>query len=1011
MDYTHYMFNFDGVYPVIEKYLSIFKDDFYFELQNHGYPEQVMVNHALNQLSKEYGVKLIATNDVHYINKDDYDAHTILICLNTGKDIDDTEGLHYTGNEFLKTPDEMIELFSAFPEAIENTQLIVDKIESYELHRDVALPIFPIPEAFTDEITYLEHLAWEGARVRWKEITPEIQERMDFELSVIKNMGFPGYFLIVWDFIKEARRMGVRVGPGRGSAAGSAVAYCLEITNIDPIKYKLLFERFLNPERISMPDVDIDFDDFGREKVMAYVIKKYGKEKVSQIITFGSMAARSAIRDVARVLKLPLAEADRLAKLIPEGPKVKIADAIAKVPELLEASQNGSDLVRKTLRFAQTLEGSVRNTGVHACGVIIGPEDLTNFAPIGRAKDSDIPVTQYEGKLVESVGLLKMDFLGLKTLSIIQDTLINIKLRHNIDLDIETIPIDDEKTYQLFSNGETTAVFQFESTGMKKYLQELKPNRFEDIIAMNALYRPGPMQYIPNFINRKSGKEAIEYAYPIMEEFLDETYGITVYQEQVMLLSQAMAGFTKGEADTLRKAMGKKQINVMQKLKTKFIEGCIEREMDKAKVEKIWHDWEAFAEYAFNKSHSTCYAYVAYQTAYLKAHYPAEFMAANLTNNLSNIEEISKFIEEAKRMKINVLGPDVNESQLKFTVNKSGEIRFGLGAIKGVGEAAVEAIIEERNTNGVFTSIFDYMKRANLRSCNKRVIESLAKGGAFDSFKTIHRAQFFFVDKDNTSYVEKLIRYATNYQESKNSAQVSLFGDENGDEQLPDPSFPECEAWNNLQQLKFENEVTGFYISGHPLDNYSIALNSFCNVKIEKLNESLRNFINKEISFGGVVTAVQHNVGKNGNPYGRITIEDYSAQIQLTLFKEDYLKFKHFFEIGLFVYLKVRISIPTWKKEENPEPDMKVVEMMLLSNVIEKYAKSVTVEFNINEVNSALIDLLSNMVVKQSGNCALKIKIVSSEEKALEFLSNKYRVNIVDFIQEVKNYDFKIKVN
>lgn len=1010
-DYSDYSFNFDGVYPIVEKYLSIFKEDYYFELQNHGYPEQVMVNHAMRQLSKEYGIKMIATNDVHYVNKEDYEAHTILICLNTGKDIDDTEGMHYTGNEFLKTPDEMAALFPDFPEAIENTKEIVDKVEDYKLQRDVILPIFPIPEEFADEFSYLEHLAWEGARARWKEITPEVQERMDFELSVIKKMGFPGYFLITWDFIKEARNMGVRVGPGRGSAAGSAVAYCLEITNIDPIKYKLLFERFLNPERISMPDVDIDFDDSGREKVMEYVIKKYGKEKVSQIITFGSMAARSAIRDVARVLKLPLAEADRLAKLIPEGPKVKLADAIKKVPELQDAAENGSDLVRKTLKFAQTLEGSVRNTGVHACGVIIGPEDLTNFAPIGRAKDSNIPVTQFEGKLVESVGLLKMDFLGLKTLSIIQDALVNIKLRHGIDLDIETIPIDDQLTYELFSNGETTAVFQFESVGMKKYLQELKPDRFEDIIAMNALYRPGPMQYIPNFINRKFGKEVIEYAYPVMEEYLDETYGITVYQEQVMLLSQAMAGFTKGEADTLRKAMGKKQLDVMQKLKAKFVEGCIARDMEKVKVDKIWHDWEAFAEYAFNKSHSTCYSYVAYQTAYLKAHYPAEFMAANLTNNLSNIEEISKFVEEAKRMKISVLGPDINESQLKFTVNKAGEIRFGMGAIKGVGEGAVEAVINERNENGPFQSIFDFMQRISLRTCNKRVIESLAKGGAFDGFAPMHRAQFFFVDKDNTSFIEKLIRYATKFQENKNSAQVSLFGDENGVDNMPDPDLPVCEKWSNLEQLKHENEVTGFYISGHPLDEHSLALKHFCNTKIEKLNESLHNFLNKEVAFGGIVTAVQHNVGKNGNPYGRITIEDYNASIQLTLFKEDYLKFKMFFEMGLFLYIKAKISIPTWKKEENPAPDMKITEMMLLSNVLEKFARSITLEIDLDDVNSALIDLLSKLVVDKAGNCTLKVKIHHHNDKTIELMSNKYRVNVVDFIHEMKMYDLKVTLN
>lgn len=1011
-NYQDYAFNFDAVYPLVEKYLSIFKEDYYFELQNHGYPEQVMVNHAFRQLSKEYGIKLIATNDVHYINKEDFEAHTILICLNTGKDIDDTEGLHYTGNEFLKTPEEMELLFPDYLDALANTQEIVDKIEDYKLQRDVVLPIFPIPEEFSDEFSYLEHLSWEGARRRWPEITPEIQERMDFELSVIKNMGFPGYFLITWDFIKEARSMGVRVGPGRGSAAGSAVAYCLSITNIDPIKYKLLFERFLNPERISMPDVDIDFDDYGREKVMAYVIEKYGKEKVSQIITFGSMAARSAIRDVARVLKLPLPEADRLAKLIPEGPKVKLADAIKKVPELQDAAENGSELVRKTLKFAQTLEGSVRNTGVHACGVIIGPEDLTNFAPIGRAKDSNIPVTQFEGKLVESVGLLKMDFLGLKTLSIIQDALFNIKLRHGIDVDVEAIPIDDVKTYELFSNGETTAVFQFESVGMKKYLQELKPDRFEDIIAMNALYRPGPMQYIPNFINRKFGKEVIEYAYPVMEEYLAETYGITVYQEQVMLLSQAMAGFTKGEADTLRKAMGKKQLDVMQKLKAKFIDGCIAREMEKPKVEKIWHDWEAFAEYAFNKSHSTCYSYVAYQTAYLKAHYPAEFMAANLTNNLSNIEEISKFIEEAKRMKISVLGPDINESQLKFTVNKAGEIRFGMGAIKGVGEGAVEAIIDERDKNGSFLSIFDFIKRISLRTCNKRVIESLAKGGAFDGFAPMHRAQFFFADKDNTTFIEKLIRYATKFHENKNSAQVSLFGDENGQDNMPDPDLPECERWSNLQQLKYENEVTGFYISGHPLDEHSLVLNNFCNTRIEKLNESLRNFVNKEVTFGGVVTLVQHNTAKNGNPYGRITIEDYNAEIQITLFKEDYLTFKRYFELGLFVYVKAKVSIPTWKKEENPEPDFKVVEIILLSEVLNKFAKSISLEIDESDVDSAFVHLISSLVEEKSGTCSLKVKIKYNEGKTIDLVSNKYRVNVVDFVQEIKEMkNLKITLN
>jgi len=1012
-DYSSMLFNLDNVYPIVEKYIEIFKDDFYFELQDLGIEEQKLVNQGLLQLAKEYNVKVIATNDVHYVNKEDFEAHTILVCLNTGRDIDDSEGLHYTGNEFLKTPEEMQELFSDYPEALANTKEIVDKIEEYELKRDVVLPSFPIPDGFADEFSYLEHLSWEGANKRWKEITPEIKERMDFELDTIKHMGFPGYFLITWDFILEARKMGVRVGPGRGSAAGSAVAFCLEITNIDPIKYQLLFERFLNPERISMPDVDIDFDDEGRDKVLQYVIKKYGKDHVSQIITFGSMAARSAIRDVARVLKLPLTEADRLAKLIPEGPKVKIADALKQVPELKNAVETGSELVKKTLQFAQTLEGSVRNIGVHACGVIIGPDDLTNFAPIGRAKDSETPITQFEGSLVESVGLLKMDFLGLKTLSIISDALFNIKLRDkNIDINIDDIPFDDTKTYELFSNGETTAVFQFESAGMKKYLQELKPNRFEDIIAMNALYRPGPMQYIPNFINRKSGKEKISYPFPIMESYLSETYGITVYQEQVMLLSQAMAGFTKGQADTLRKAMGKKQIDTMQKLKVQFIDGCVERKMDKGKVEKIWQDWEAFAEYAFNKSHSTCYSYIAYQTAYLKAHYPAEFMAANLTNNLSSIEDISKLVEESKKMGIKVLGPDVNESQLKFTVNKIGEIRFGLGAIKGVGEGAVEAIIQERTDNGAFVSIFDFMQRINLRSCNKRGIEALAKGGAFDSFENVHRAQFFHLDNDNVNFVEKLIKYATTYQENKNSAQVSLFDDESGENQMPDPEFPYCEKWNSLEQLKYENEVTGFFISGHPLDEYKLALTYFCSAQINNFKTNLNNYLNREFTFGGVVTAIQHNLAKNGNPYGRITIEDYTDSIQLILFKEDYLKFKHFFELNMFLFVKANVTIPHWKKDDNDkQPEIKVLDMMLLTDVVEKFCKGITVDIPFSEINKTTIDSFEKLITENGGNCSLKIRVIHEDEKPISLQSNKYRVNCVDFAKEIKQLNFNIHLN
>jgi len=1008
---SNIIFNFDKIYPIINKYVEIFKDDFYFELQNHGLELQKFVNKALIELSKELNIKCIATNDVHFVNKEDFEAHTILVCLNTGRELEDSEGLHYTGNEYLRTPEEMLEQFKDYPQAIENTQEITDKIEDYKLEKDVVLPVFSIPDNFNNESEYLEHLTWEGANKRWTEITPEIKERIDFELNTIKNMGFPGYFLITWDFINEARKMGVRVGPGRGSAAGSAVAYCLGITNIDPIKYLLLFERFLNPERISMPDVDIDFDDEGREKVLKYVIDKYGKERVSQIITFGTMAARSAIKDVARVLKLPLAEANRLSKLIPETAKIEIKNAINQVPELKEELVKGADLVKKTLKFAMELEGSIRNVGVHACGVIIGRDDLTNYAPISKAKDSEMNVTQYEGTLVEKVGLLKMDFLGLKTLSIINDTITNIKISKKIlDFDIDNIPLDDENTYQIFSRGETTAIFQFESAGMKKYLLELKPNRFEDIIAMNALYRPGPMQYIPNFINRKYGREKIEYPYPIMEKYLSDTYGITVYQEQVMLLSQAMAGFTKGQADTLRKAMGKKMADVMYKLKNEFIDGCKERGMEKNIVEKIWTDWEVFADYAFNKSHSTCYSYVAYQTAYLKAHFPAEFMAANLTNNLSKIDEISKFIDECKRMKINVLGPDINESQLKFTVNPTGEIRFGMGAIKNVGESAVESIVEERQKNGNFKSIFDFVQRINLKALNKRCLESLAKAGAFDSFENIHRAQYLDIDKENINFIEKLIKYATVYQDNINSSQVSIFDSGTSSNQLADPTVPYCEPWSPIEKLKFEKEVTGFFISGHPLDNYSLALKYFCNIELINLKANIQNYINREVTFGGMITEVQHAIAKNGNPYGRIKIEDYTDNYQITIFKEEYLKFKHLFQQNMFLYFRASISIPTWKKENNPEPEIKLNEVILLSDVVKKYCKIISVDLPLINISKSKIEQLETIAKENNGNCSLKFKITHENHRPI-VLSSKYKINTETFLTFLKSLNYTYQLN
>lgn len=1009
-DYSNYHFNFEKAEEVLQRFIEIFKDDIYLELQNHGYKEQVLVNHGMKALSEKYNLKLIATNDVHYINKDDFEAHNILICLNTGKDVDDTEGMHYTGNEFLKTPEEMAETFKDFPEALTNTQFVVDKVEEFEITHDVSLPGFPIPEGFETEYDYLEYLAWEGAKKRWPDMDerPEIKERMDFELSTIKWMDFPGYFLIVWDFILAARKMGVRVGPGRGSAAGSAVAYCLSITNIDPIRYKLLFERFLNPERISMPDVDIDFDDDGRGRVIEYVIKKYGKDRVAQIITFGSMAARSAIRDVARVLKLPLIEADRLAKLIPEGPKVSLESAFNDVPELKQARASGDLLVQKTLNLALTLEGSIRNVGVHACGVIIGPEDLKNFVPLSIAKDSDMPVTQFEGKLVESVGLLKMDFLGLKTLSIINDTLINIKHHHVLDFDIDTLVTDDKKTFELFSKGETTAVFQFESPGMKKYLCELKPDRFEDIIAMNALYRPGPIQYIPNFIDRKFGREKVEYANPVMEEYLDDTYGITVYQEQVMLLSQALAGFSKGQADKLRKAMGKKQIAVMNELKDKFLKGCMANGMEKETVEKIWSDWESFAEYAFNKSHATCYAYVAYQTAYLKAHYPSEFMAANLTHNLSDIKEIAFLIDECKQMKIPVLGPDVNESMHKFTVNKKEEVRFGLGAVKGVGEAAVESLVNERETNGPFTSIFDFVKRINLRACNRRSLEAMAMAGAFDNLGNVHRAQFFFVDKDNTSFIEKLIKYGTNYQASLSSAQASLFGDLGTEMSIPDPELPKCEPWTKLEQLNKELEVTGFYISGHPLDDYAVEIKNFTNIQIADFKDDFKSFLGKELTIAGIVSNVEHRTTKTNKPFGAFNIEDKSGMMRVVLFSDDYLNFKQYMMNETPLLIKAKITT-RFKQEDNFE--FKVSSMQLLSDVLDKQVKAITVLTSYEDITEDYMIYITDLMSKNRGHTSLKFLIFDASEKTtVEMLSTKIKVQSSDVLRELQQKGIKFRL-
>ncbi|HFS67168.1 MAG TPA: DNA polymerase III subunit alpha, partial [Flavobacteriia bacterium] len=884
-----------------------FGEDFYLELNRHHQENEDHVNEVLLKFAKKYQVKVVATNNTFYINKEDAEAHDVLLCI---KDAEQKatpkgrgRGYRYgldNDEYYFKSQDEMKSLFKDIPESISNIQEIVNKIEVYALARDVLLPKFDIPEKFQveedkqdngvrGENKYLRHLTYEGAKMRYgKELTKEQIERIDFELMIIEKTGYPGYFLIVWDFIKAAREMGVSVGPGRGSAAGSVVAYCLQITNIDPIKYDLLFERFLNPDRVSLPDIDIDFDDEGRGLVLQYVIDKYGKNQVAQIITYGTMAAKSSLRDTARALDLPLYEADRIAKLVPnvklknifgDDPKSKSKiDALRKedkdkVEEFISLTEDDS-IIAETILQARELEGTVRNTGVHACGVIITPEDITNLIPVTTAKDSDMFVTQFDNSVVESAGLLKMDFLGLKTLTLIKDTVKIVKAIHNVNLVPDEFPLDDPKTYELFQKGETVGVFQYESPGMQKHLKNLKPTEFADLIAMNALYRPGPMDYIPSFIDRKHGREEITYDLPEMEEYLKETYGITVYQEQVMLLSQKLANFTKGEADGLRKAMGKKIMALLEKMKPLFLERGVNNGHPKDILEKIWKDWEAFAAYAFNKSHSTCYAYVAYQTAYLKAHYPAEYMASVLSNNMNDIKSVTFFMEECKRMGIQVLGPDVNESYYKFAVNKEGAIRFGMGAIKGMGEKAVEAIVKERKENGPYKSIFDMAKRVDLRAAGKKAFEILAISGGFDSFGTTTRAQYFAPDEKGISFIEKAVKFGNKYQESKNSSQMSLFG-EASEVQLDEPIIPQCEDWNIMEKLSKEKEAIGMYISGHPLDDYKTEIRYFCNGTVGVLH-NLQNLIGRDISVAGIVTDVQHRVSaKSGKGWAMFTIEDF----------------------------------------------------------------------------------------------------------------------------------------
>ena len=1039
-------------------YKRVFGDDFYLELQRHKtdkpnadyecYDKQIRQGEELIKLARKTNTKLLATNDVHFVEEEHGEAHERLICLSTGKDLDDPGRMRYTKQEWLKTPEEMNVIFADLPETIDSTLEIADKVEFFDIDSGPMMPVFPIPaefgteeayrEKFTEEALrlefedrfellggydkvvrvkleadYLAKLTYEGAEMRYgKEINDDTRERIDFELKTMKEMGFPGYFLIVQDFISAARRMKVSVGPGRGSAAGSVVAYCLRITDIDPLKYDLLFERFLNPDRISMPDIDIDFDDDGRGQVLRWVTEKYGKERVAHIITYGTMATKSSIKDVARVQRLPLPEAERLTKLVPDkfpegadgkAVKVSIANCLKLVPELL-AARNSTDLnLANTLRYAEMLEGTVRQTGVHACGVIIGADDLANLVPLSTAIDKEtneeMLVTQYEGSVVEEIGLIKMDFLGLKTLSIIKEALENIRKSKGIEIDIDAIPIDDKKTYELFSKGLTVGTFQFESAGMQKHLQALQPTQFGDLIAMNALYRPGPMQYIPQFINRKQGREKIEYPFPIMEKRLNDTYGITVYQEQVMLLSRDLAGFTRGQSDELRKAMGKKLMDKMAALEKKFMEGCEKNGFGpKAKIQKIWDDWAEFAKYAFNKSHATCYSWIAYQTAYLKAHYPAEFMAANLTRNKDDITEVGKFMDECKNLGMSVMGPDVNESDLNFTVNNEGNIRFGLGGVKGVGEGAVEAIVNERKANGKFKGLFDFMERVNLTACNKRAVESLALAGAFDSFSDIHREQLFVENSKGEPVLETILRYGNKYQTDAALLKNSLFGGLDAVD-ITKPEVPYAPEWSPLEKLNKERDLIGMYLSAHPLDEFEFEINHICNATTVDLKD-LTHLKGKSLKIGGMVTSLRHGTAaKSGNPYGIFTLEDYNGAFEFALFGKNYVEYSKYMikDLYLFIHAVVQQRGSDFKKVVEPDAplELKIQSIELFRDIKDKLINTLTVTIPIQHLTEDFAVEFTDMMLKNKGKINVYINIVDefSPNKVVLF-ARQHRVQV-----------------
>ena len=973
----------------------VFGDDYYLELQRHKatvpnanhetYPIQEKVNKVLVELSKKHGIKLICTNDVHFVNEADAEAHDRLICISTGTYLDDPKRMLYTKQEWMKTQKEMNDLFADVPEALDNTLEVLDKIELYSIDHAPILPNFPLPEGFTDNNDYLRHLVYEGAKKRWGDnLSDEQRERIDFELDTIKNMGFPGYFLIVQDFINAGRKIGVSVGPGRGSAAGSAVAYCLGITQIDPIKYDLLFERFLNPDRISLPDIDIDFDDDGRADVLRYVTNKYGAEKVAHIITYGTMAAKSAIKDVARVTRLPLSESDRLTKMIPDKPfeadgetkKINLKNCYEYVPELKDALNYGSTEIQETLRYALQLEGNVRNTGVHACGVIIGRDDITDWVPVATATDKDgekVLVTQYEGSVIETTGLIKMDFLGLKTLSIIKEALYNIKQHRGLDLDIDNIPLDDAKTYQLYCEGRTTGTFQFESAGMQKYLRELQPSTFEDLIAMNALYRPGPMEYIPQFIARKHGEEPIKYDIPVMEKYLKDTYGITVYQEQVMLLSRLLANFTRGQSDGLRKAMGKKLKAKLAELKPLFLSGGKANGYDESILEKIWADWEKFASYAFNKSHATCYSWVAFQTAYLKANYPEEYMAAVLSRNLNDITKLTKFMDECKAMKIKVKGPDINESMAKFSVNKNGEIRFGLAAIKGVGLNVVQSILDERNANGEFKSIYDLVERINLTTCNRKVLDNLALAGAFDCFG-VHREDFGKND-DSVSFSETLMRYGQRFQMDKANSAASLFGGfDFVDTIKPEP--PKRNLWSDLERLNYEKELVGMYLSAHPLDKYYLEITYGCSVHANEFGAE--QIPDKIYTMGGLVVDAKELMSKKGSKFGKIKIEDYSGSAEISLFGDNFVNYFKYGSVGNAIRIKYTYQS---SKYDSSKVFFSILDIQLLESVKGQIIQGIQLDLKEKDVENGSLQALLDRYMDNRDEDARNLYINIENEK------------------------------